>query len=67
MKKRSWKNEACGFINFEVIIEKFKYVDSGTINNNNQKLFVSVQTGNNKTRHKIFLFISTNISASSFQ
>ena len=22
MKKRSWKNEACGFINFEVIIKK---------------------------------------------
>ena len=22
MKEQSWKNEACGFINFEVIIEK---------------------------------------------
>ena len=67
MEKWSWKNEACGFINFEVIIEKLKYVDSATINNNDQKLFISVQTGNNKARYKMFLFISTNISASNFQ
>ena len=39
-----------------------------TINNNNQKLFILVQTENNKeTRSKMFLFISTNISANNFQ
>ena len=39
-----------------------------TINNNNQKLFIFVQTENNKeTRSKMFLFISTNISANNFQ
>ena len=37
-----------------------------TINNNNQKLFISVQT-ENTTRSRVFLFISNNISANNFQ
>ena len=52
--------DSCKNYNFlNILIREYNLI----ISNNNQKLFISVQTENIKTRSKMFLLISTNISA----